>query len=167
MSFQKTWRDIMAKRYIVTLTDEERASLQERIHKGKGGVRKVQRVHILLLAEEGESDEAIAEALHISQSTIQRARRRFVEEGLEEALTERRRLGQPLKLTGRQETFLVALACSDPPAGRKRWTMELLTARLIELRIVESISDETVRLRLKKRDKTVAAQAVEYSWPGG
>jgi len=98
----------MAKRYIVTLTDEERASLQERIHKGKGGVRKVQRGHILLLADEGESDEAIAEVLHISQAPIQRTRRRFVAEGLEEAFTERRRLGQPRKWTGRQETFWVA-----------------------------------------------------------
>ena len=75
----------MAKRYIVTLTDEERAVLQERIHKGNGGVRKVNRAHMLLLADEGESDEAIAEALQISQSSIQRTRRRFVEEGLEEA----------------------------------------------------------------------------------
>jgi len=140
----------MAKKYIVTLTDEERASLQERIHKGTWGVRKVNRAHILLLADEGASDEAIAEALHTGQSTIQRTRRRFVEEGFEEALAERHRSGQPRKLTGRQEAFLIALACSDPPTGRTRWTMELLADRLIALRIVESISDETVRLRLKK-----------------
>ena len=98
----------MAKKYIVTLTDEERASLEERIHKGKGSVRKVNRAHMLLLADEGASDDEIAETLPSSQSSIQRTRRRCVEEGLEEALTERRRLGQPLKLTGRQETFLMA-----------------------------------------------------------
>jgi len=140
----------MAKKYCVSLTDDERASLQERLHKGKWGVRKVNRAHILLLAHEGESDAGIAEALHTSLPTVQRTRQRFVEEGLEEALTERRRCGQPRKLNGRQEAYLIALACSDPPQGRRRWTMELLADRLIELQIVESISDETVRLRLKK-----------------
>ena len=140
----------MAKKYCVTLTDAERVSLRESIHKGTWGVRKVNRAHILLLADEGESDEGIAEALHTSLSTVQRTRQRFVEEGLEAALTERQRFGQPRKLNGRQEAFLIALACSDPPQGRRRWTMELLTDRLVELKIVESISDETVRLRLKK-----------------
>lgn len=140
----------MAKKYIVTLTDEERVTLQEMLHKGNSGVRKMNRAHILLLADEGESDAAIVEALHTSLSTIQRTRQRFVEEGFEEALNERRRSGAPAKLTGRKEAFLVALACSDPPTGRTCWTMELLADRLIELRMVPSISAETVRLRLKK-----------------
>jgi transposase len=140
----------MAKKYIVTLTNEERDALHEMIHKGTSGVRKMNRAHILLLADEGESDAAIAEAIHTSPSTVQRTRQRFVEEGFEESLTEHRRGGAPVKLTGHQEAFLVALACSDPPAGRVKWTMELLADRLIDLRMVSSISDETVRLRLKK-----------------
>lgn len=140
----------MAKKYLVTLTDEERAFLQEMIHKGTWGVRKITRAHLLLLADEGESDEVIAEGLHTSQSTVQRTRQRLVEEGFEAALREHRRPGAAVKLTGHQEAFLIALAWSDPPTGRKRWTMELLADRRIELRIVESISDEMVRLRLKK-----------------
>jgi transposase len=140
----------MAKKYIVTLTNEERDALHEMIHKGTSGVRKMNRAHILLLADEGESDAAIAEAIHTSPSTVQRTRQRFVEEGFEESLTEHHRGGAPVKLTGHQEAFLVALACSDPPAGRVKWTMELLADRLIDLRMVSSISDETVRLRLKK-----------------
>jgi putative transposase len=140
----------MAKKYIVTLTEEERAFLQDMIHQGTCGVRKINRAHLLLLADEGESDEAIAEGLHTSLATVQRTRQRFVEEGFNQALTEHRRRGASVKLTGRQEAFLIALACSDPPTGRTRWTMELLTDRLIALRMGESISDETVRLRLKK-----------------
>lgn len=140
----------MAKKYCVTLTDEERTFLREMIHKGTWGVRTINRAHILLLADEAESDEAIAEVLHTSQSSVQRTRRRFVEEGFDEALSEHRRSGAFVKLTGHQEAFLIALACSDPPTGRKRWTMELLADRLIDLHLVESISDETVRIRLKK-----------------
>lgn len=140
----------MAKKYIVTLTDDERHTLQEMTHTGTGGVRKMNRAHILLLADEGESDTAIAEALHTSLATVQRTRQRFVEDGVDDALQERRRSGASVKLDGRQEAFLVALACSDPPTGRTKWTMELLAEKLIDLRMVSSISDETVRLRLKK-----------------
>lgn len=140
----------MAKKYLVTLTIEECEALTTLIQKGIVGVRKLNRAHILLLADEGESDEAIAEALHTSLSTVQRTRRRFVEEGFEAALHECRRPGKKRLLQGRQEAFLVALACSDPPTGRKRWTMELLADRLMELAVVEAISDETVRRTLKK-----------------
>ena len=140
----------MAKKYRVTLTTEEREALTTLIQKGFVGVRKLTRAHILLLADEGESDEVIAEALHTSLSTVQRTRQRFVEEGCEAALHERRRPGKKRLLQGRTEAFLVALACSDPPIGRKRWTMQLLADRLVELTVVEAISDETVRRTLKK-----------------
>jgi len=140
----------MAKKYRVTLTTEEREALTTLIQKGLVGVRKLTRAHILLLADEGESDEVIAEALHTSLSTVQRTRQRFVEEGCEAALHERRRPGKKRLLQGRTEAFLVALACSDPPIGRKRWTMQLLADRLVELTVVEAISDETVRRTLKK-----------------
>jgi transposase len=120
------------------------------IQKGKTGVRKLTRAHILLLADEGEGDEGIAEALQTSPSTVQRIRQRFVEESFEATLHERRRPGKQWLLKGRQEALVVALACSDPPTGRTRWTMELLADRLVELQIVETISAETVRRTLKK-----------------
>jgi transposase len=105
---------------------------------------------MLLHAVEGLSDEEIADTLRVGLSTIHRLRQRFVEEGLEPALSERRRASGRPKLEGKQEAFLVALACSTPPAGRARWTMQLLADRLVELTAVEGISDETVRRALKK-----------------
>jgi transposase len=140
----------MAKKYIVTLTDTERKELHGLLQKGAGGARKLNRAHILLLADEGESDEEIAAVLHTGRSTVQRTRERFVEEGFEAALHERPRPGKKRRLQGRAEAFLVALACSDPPGGRKRWTMQLLADRLVELTVVEAISDETVRRAVKK-----------------
>jgi transposase len=103
-----------------------------------------------VLANEGPTDEEIARALDASVSTVERVRKRFVEEGLEAALSERSRPGARRKLDGRQEAYLVALASSDPPEGKKYWSMQLLADRLVELEIVEEISDETVRRMLKK-----------------
>jgi transposase len=105
---------------------------------------------MLVLANEGPTDEEIARALDASVSTVERVRKRFVEEGLEAALSERPRPGARRKLDGRQEAYLVALASSDPPEGKKYWSMQLLADRLVELEIVEEISDETVRRMLKK-----------------
>lgn len=96
------------------------------------------------------SDEEIADTLRVGLSTIHRIRQRFVEEGLEPALSERRRASGRPKLEGKQEAFLIALACSTPPAGRARWSMQLLADRLVELTAVQGISDETVRRTLKK-----------------
>jgi transposase len=140
----------MAKKYLVDLTLEERSELKALLQGGKAGVRRLYRARVLLLADEGATDEEIARALHLGTSTVERTRRRFVEGGLERALNDRPRPGKPRLLNGKQEAFLVALACSDPPEGRERWTMQLLADRLIELRIVESITDETVRRLLKK-----------------
>jgi transposase len=140
----------MAKKYVVDLTDEERTALRNQLRGGKAGVRRQYRSRILLLADEGATDEGIARALHLGKSTVERTRRRFVEGGLERALTDRPRPGKPRMLNGKQEAFLVALACSDPPEERAHWTMQLLADRLIELGIVESITDETVRRTLKK-----------------
>ena len=108
------------------------------------------RAHILLLAEEGRTDKDIAEALHTSPSTVERTRRRLVEGGLEHALKESPRPGGRRKLDGRQEAYLVALACSDPPEGKKRWSMQMLADKLVELEVVEGISDETIRRTLKR-----------------
>jgi putative transposase len=140
----------MAKRYVVTLTDAERAHLRTLTKKGKVSARKLSRAHTLLQADAGATDQTIAAALHIGMATVERTRKRFVEEGLEAALTERPRPGGRCKLDGKQQAFLIALACSTPPEGRTCWTMQLLADRLIELRVVDAIADETVRRTLKK-----------------
>jgi transposase len=140
----------MAKRYLVTLTEEERVHLLALTKKGKVSARKLTRAHILLQADAGVSDTAIAAALHIGIATVERIRKRFVAEGLDAAFTERPRPGGQRKLDGKQEAFLIALACSTPPEGRQCWTMQLLAERLVAVQVVEAISDETVRRTLKK-----------------
>src|SRR5437762_2491403 len=116
----------MQKLYHVDLTDCEQKSLQELISKGQHAARKLTRARILLLAHEGQSDGAIAQALQAGRATIERTRKRFVEEGLEACLKERPRPGKAPLLDGKQEAFIVALACSAAPAGRERWTLQLL-----------------------------------------
>jgi transposase len=140
----------MAKRYVVTLTEDERAQLIALTKKGKVAARKLTRAHILLQTDAGGLDAAIAAALHVGMATVERVRKRFVEEGLEAALCERPRPGGQRKLDGKQEAVLIALACSTPPAGRASWTMQLLADTLVELRVIAAISDETVRRALKK-----------------
>ena len=140
----------MAVKYTVNLSESEIKQLQELTSQGKTAARKLKRAQILLLSDEGYSDATIAEMLKVGESTVHRTRQRCVESGLESALTERPRPGRKVKLDGKAEAFLVATACSDPPSGRQSWTMQLLADRLVELNLVESISDEAVRLRLKK-----------------
>lgn len=140
----------MTTHYVIDLKGEERERLQQLIRKGKTSARSITRARILLLAEAGQSNQAIVTALQTSLSTVKRVRRRFVEEGIEDALYDRPRPGVARKLDGRQEALLVALACSEPPEERVCWTMQLLADRLVELGEVETISDETVRRVLKK-----------------
>lgn len=140
----------MAKRYRVTLTDDERERLQALTRKGKAAARSVRRAQTLLLAAEGQTDEAIAAALHSGLSTVARTRQRFVEAGLEAALTDRPRPGAAPKLTPKQQAFTIALACTKPPEGQLRWTLQLLADRLVELEVVPAISDESIRRLLKK-----------------
>jgi transposase len=140
----------MAKRYLVTLSEGERVHLLALTQKGKVAARKLTRAHVLLQADAGVADTAIATALHGGTATVERLRKRFVEEGLDAALSERPHPGGRRKLEGKQEAFLVALACRTPPEERPRWTMQLLADKLVALKQVESISDETVRRTLKK-----------------
>ena len=140
----------MAHKYLVDLTGAEQGYLLGLIHKGKPAACKVARTHVLLRAAEGATDEEIAQALHLGASTVHRTRQRFVDEGLMAALSERPRSGPPPPLTGKQTAFLVALACSTPPAGRHRWTLRLLADRFLELQQIETISPDTVRRVLKK-----------------
>jgi transposase len=140
----------MRKIYHVTLTDDERDQLQDLIKKGRTSARTLTRAHVLLHADAGRSDQSIAEALHIGHATVERIRKRFVDGGSERALTEAARPGAKRKLDGKQEAFLIATACSTPPEGRSRWTMQLLADRMVTLEQVDTLSDETVRRILKK-----------------
>jgi transposase len=140
----------MAKIYHINLTAQERNLLLSLIQKGRSSARRVRRAQILLAAADGQRDATIAGVLHSSVSTIERTRKRFVEGGLEAALHEQPRPGARRRLEGKQEAFLIALACSAPPTGRTCWTMQLLADRIVALGVVEAISDETVRRVLKK-----------------
>lgn len=140
----------MAKKYTVNLTDNERKELHNLTNKGRSGARRLKRAHILLPADKGKTDREIAESLHIGISTVERIRRRFVEGGPENALNERRRPGKKRLPNGRQEAVLAAEACTDPPDGRKKWTMRLLADRLVEPGVTGSVSEDTVRRVLKK-----------------
>jgi transposase len=145
------------KKYKVSLTDEERESLQELIAAGKASAKKLGHARVLLKADAAEGgpawpDARIAEAVELSIATVERIRRRFIEEGFEAALVRKKqdRPSRSRTLDGVAEARLVTLACSAPPEGRARWTMQLLADELVELRVVDSVSDETVRRTLQK-----------------
>lgn len=140
----------MAKKYIVDLTEAENEELVTLTQKGRPGARKIKRVNILLLANNGKTDSEIAELLHTSWLTVLRTRRKFVEGGLSFALNELPRAGRLPKIDDKVETILTTLAQSQPPAGRVRWTLQLLADRLVTLTHLESLSYEAVRLVLKK-----------------
>ncbi len=144
----------MATKYVVNLTGAERTELLEIVTKGRASARRLKRAHILLHADEGATDEAIAKALHTTRATVERTRKRFVLGNLQHALTDKFRCGGPRKLNGKQEAFLIATACTAAPEGRTRWTMQLLADRLVELKQVDSVSDETVRRTLKKTNSS-------------
>ena len=146
-----------AKKYLVTLTPEERQQLTRLTSSGKAAALVLTRARLLLKADQAKGgpawgDAKIAEALDCGHRTVERVRQRFVEEGLDAALQRKQqdRPSRPRKLDGRAEARLIALACSQPPDGRKAWTLQLLADRLVELRVVDSVCDETVRRVLKK-----------------
>jgi transposase len=145
----------MAKKYRVTLTAEERQALQALIAKGKAHARKLAHARVLLQVDEtagaARTDEETADALNLSTRTVERVRERFVEQGLAAALLPKpstRRYERAFD--GAQEARLIVLACSAPPEGKSRWTLRLLTEQAVELKIVESVSPESVRQALKK-----------------
>jgi transposase len=140
----------MAKKYVVSLRDDERAELRELVRKGTHPARKLTRAHILLQADTGATDASIAEALHVGKRTVERVRQRFVEGNLEQALSERPRPGGKSKLDAKGEALLIATTCSPAPQGRAHWTLQLLADELVALEAVDTISYETVRRTLKK-----------------
>lgn len=146
----------MKKCYVVTLSDEERVSLRTLVSSGKGSARKLTHARILLKADASPggpnwTDAAISEGVDAGTATVERVRQRFVEEGLDAALVPRKpdRIYER-KLDGDGEAHLIALACSESPEGRSRWTLELLADRMVALGHVESLSYQTVRRVLKK-----------------
>ncbi len=154
-------KESLVVKYRVTLTELERDGLKKMVSAGKGAARKLLHGRILLHTDMGEygqhrSDDEIADALGVSLSTIHRVRERFVENSLEAALVPRKMPRRPdkIKIQGETEKKLIALACSDPPNGRCRWTMELLADHIVQLGAVEKISQETVRRALKKMTST-------------
>jgi transposase len=144
-------REAMRKKAsLVDLSADERQQLQHLIHGGTARARMVNRAQILLHADEGKGNQEIAAALHTSASTVWRIRKRFTEDGVHGALHEVIRPGGARKLTGEQEAYVIALACSTPPTGRNEWTMQLLADKVVALGIAETISDETIRRTLKR-----------------
>jgi len=146
----------MPKKYRVTLTAEERVELEGMLGKGKADARKLAHARILLQADAADggparTDEQVAAGLNVSTRTVERVRQRFVEDGLQAAL-----LPRPTKrvyarvLDGAQEAHLLALACSAPPAGKRRWALRLLAEQVVELKYADAVSHETVRRVLKK-----------------
>jgi len=159
----------MNKRYRVTLAADERAELIQLLARGKADVRKLRHAQVRLKADTagpGWSDARIAEALDVSVATIERLRRRVVEEGLASALSPDRggKRIDARKLDGDAEAHLIALACSAPPEGHTRWTLRLLARQMVELAHVDHVSHETVRQTLKK-ERAAAAPAANVVHP--
>ena len=146
----------MKKKYIVTLTQEERQTLQAMLSKGKAAARKLMHARILLKADASPggpawNDDRIAEGLEVGRATVERVRKMFVEEGLDAALERRRpRRRYERILDGDGEARLIALACQKPPEGRARWTLRLLADRMVRLEYVDKVSKDTVARVLKK-----------------
>lgn len=139
-------------RYRITLSAAERGQLEAMVRGGKGNVRRLKRAQTFLAAAARCSDERISQTISVSTSTIYRTKRRFVEEGLEQALSEDPRPGAERKLSAHDEALLVATACSNPPSGRARWTLELLADEMVRLTHHAALSSETVRRRLAEKE---------------
>ena len=146
----------MGTKYQVALTPDERSTLTTLTRQGQLSVRKLKRAQILIAADKGHNDNAIATVLEVGLSTVHRIRQKFIEGGLELALNEGPRGGgQNKKLDSKGEALLIATACSEPPDGRCRWTLQLLADRMVELKVVDSLSDETVRRTLQKNNSSL------------
>ena len=145
----------MNKKYIVRLTCEERSELINVVKKGKTQAYRIKHAHILLAVDVnglGYTDEKTAELYRCNLNTVTNVRQRFVEEGFEAAI-DRKKREEPAReriLDGEKEARLIAIACGTPPAGRAKWTLQMLADKLVALVVVDSISDQTVRRTLKK-----------------
>jgi len=140
----------MEKEYVVKLTPKERQKLLAMVNRGQNKAAVIRRAHILLKSDEGKSDHLISELLYVHEDTVRNVRKRFVEAGLQAAVEDKAPPPREPKLNERQQAHLVAIACSNPPAGQARWTLELLVDQLVKEGVVAGISPEAVRLALKK-----------------
>lgn len=148
------------KKYVVSLTSDERAFLEGLISKGRGLATRLARARVLLKADEGWDDKRTAEALHVSISTVLRTRRTFVEEGFDAALAYKKRATPAITpiFDGEKEARLIQLACSTPPDGHSRWSLRLLEEKVVELGIVEKASDSTIGRVFKKTNFNLTAR---------
>lgn len=134
----------------IQLSSEQRAELAQLIRTGHAAARVQTRAHIVLLSSEGRSERDIVQALHTSPATVYKVRGQFRREGLQRALYDKPRPGRPPRITGEVEAKLAMLACSTPPQGRDRWTLQLLADKMVELQYIDAISDQAVYKTLKK-----------------
>src|SRR3990172_9687376 len=144
------------KQFRVKLSEQERQQFQKIVRSGKEKARKITRGRILLLADgpDGKTDPEISDALNVCLATIFNIRRRYCQEGLERAIGEGARSGQPPKFKGRAAAKITAIACSTPPDGQAKWSLRLLADRIVELKIVDSISHQSVSNILKKTNSS-------------
>jgi transposase len=143
------------EKHSVRLIEEERKKLIAIVSKGQNRAVVIQRAHILLKVDEGKTDAEISQLLYVSEQTIRRVRLRFTVEGLQAALEDKPHAPTGTEVKEAQEARLIALACSEPPAGRARWTLELLVQELLKEGVVTRVSPETVRLLLKKTNSSL------------
>ena len=161
---------MVAEKYAVRLSSEGRAQLERLIRSGQRSARVINRARILLKSDEGWSAPQVAAALDTSQRTVFRTKRRYAEEGLDGALHDHPQANRYRKLDDKAEAHpvsstgqaLIALACSDAPEGHDHWTLQLLADKVVELGLVETLSYETVRLKLKKHPQAVAEAAMAH-----
>jgi transposase len=144
----------MSKHRTLSLSDEQREHLDNLIRSGNAPARVQTRARILLHTDRSQGDQRpdheVAQAVRVSPATVVRTRKAFLDEGLDAALYDKPRPGAVPKITGEVEAKLVMLACSDPPTGRDRWTLRLLADKMVELGYIDSISNQTIGMRLKK-----------------
>lgn len=149
------------KDHVIQLSEIDRLELQDIVRKGTHKARVIRRAQILLWSDTGKTDSEIASLLNLRPLTVAQTRQKWV---AERSLEDKPRPGGKSKLDAKQEAFLMALACSDAPDGYESWTMQMLADKLVELKVIDApISDETVRLRLKKSNQTLAKKAVVHS----
>lgn len=134
----------------ISFTEDEIKYLTDFIKRGRKSTRELTRARILLLIHDGKTEMEIKEILHICRATVSNTKKRYRKEGLQSSLSEKPRSGQPRKYTNKHEAEIIAMACTDPPKGRNRWTIQLLTERMKRRKCFETLNRESVRLVLKK-----------------
>ena len=150
---------MVQEKYEVQLSSQEKGRLRNMIRSGRSSAQAITRARILLKVDEGWTAAQAAAALDVSERTVFRIRRRYAEEGLDAVLHRRNQVNRYRKLDDRAEAHLIALACSPAPEGHDHWTLRALAGKTVELGLVESVSHETVRLRLKKRRSSRGARS--------